>query len=95
MVKSDLIKAIQSQLTVPASTAQKVIDEAINQITIALANGEDVTLKGLGIFKVRCKKERMGRNPSTNEPTVITARSVVTFKTGLKLKNAVKDSNHA
>ena len=80
MVKSDLIKAIRHQICVPTDTVKAVIDEAIKQITIALANGEDVTLRGLGVFKTKRKNQRMGRNPKTGEDAVISARTVVTFK---------------
>ena len=80
MVKSDLIKAIQSSVCVPSDTAKAVIDEAIKQITVALANGEDVTLRGLGVFKTKRKSQRMGRNPKTGKDAVISARTVVTFK---------------
>jgi integration host factor subunit alpha len=87
MTKSELIKAIQSSVCVSTETAKEVIDEAINQITIALANNDEVTLRGLGSFSVSDKAERMGRNPKTGEDAVITARKVVTFKCSTVLKN--------
>ena len=86
MVKSELIKAIQSSVCVSTETAKEVIDEAINQITIALGNGDEVTLRGLGSFTVSDKAERMGRNPKTGEDAVITARKVVIFKCSTILK---------
>ena len=87
MTKSELIKAIQYSVCVSTETAKEVIDEAINQITIALANGDEVTLRGLGSFSISDKAERMGRNPKTGEDAVITARKVVTFKCSTVLKN--------
>lgn len=87
MVKSELIKAIQCSVCVSTETAKKVIDEAIYQITIALSNGDEVTLRGLGSFSITNKAERMGRNPKTGEDAVITARKVVTFKCSTVLKN--------
>ena len=87
MVKSELIKAIQSSVCVSTETAKEVIDEAINQITIALANGDEVTLRGLGSFRISDKAERIGRNPKTGEDAVITARKVVIFKCSTVLKN--------
>ena len=89
MVKSELIKAIQSSVCVSTETAKEVIDEAINQITIALANGDEVTLRGLGSFSVSDKAERMGRNPKTGEDAIITARTVVSFKASTTLKEAI------
>ena len=93
MVKSDLIKAIQTQVGVSPFTAKAVVDEVINQITTALANGDEVTLRGLGVFKTKRKNERMGRNPKTGEDAVISARTVVIFKTSTLLASKVKDSN--
>ena len=90
MVKSELIKAIQSSVCVSTETAKEVIDEAINQITIALSNGDEVTLRGLGSFRVSDKAERMGRNPKTGEDAIITARKAVTFKCSTVLKNYLK-----
>ena len=87
MVKSELIKAIQSSVCVSTETAKEVIDEAINQITIALGNGDEVTLRGLGSFNVSDKAERMGRNPKTGEDAVIPARKVVKFTCSTVLKN--------
>jgi integration host factor subunit alpha len=87
MTKSELIKAIQSSVCVSTKTAKEVIDEAINQITIALANNDEVNLRGLGSFSVTDKAERIGRNPKTGEDAVITARKVVKFTCSRVLKN--------
>lgn len=91
MIKSELIKAIHlnCQACNSIETAKAVIDEAINQITIALSNGDEVTLRGLGTFKVSQKQERPGRNPKTGEDVTISARSVVTFKASTTLKEAI------
>ena len=94
MVKSDLVKAIQSSVCVSTDTAKEVIDAAIKQITFALANGEDVTLRGLGVFKAKRKNQRMGRNPKTGKDAVISARTVVTFKTSTLLASKVKETSN-
>jgi len=95
MTKSDLVKAIHlnCQACNSIETAKAIIDTAIKQITIALANGNDVTLRGLGVFKAKRKTQRMGRNPKTGEDALISARTVVTFKASTILANKVKDSN--
>ena len=95
MNKADLVKAIQSSVCVSTDNAKDVIDEAIKQIAIALANGNEVTLRGLGVFKAKRKSQRMGRNPKTGEDALISARTVVTFKASGLLASKVKDSNHA
>lgn len=87
MIKSELIAAIGENLAVPKETITDVVNAAINQITIALANGDKVTLRGLGSFSVSDKAERMGRNPKTGEDAVIAARKVVKFTCSTVLKN--------
>ena len=93
MNKADLVKAIHSSLGVSTETTKDVIDAAIRHITIALANDNGVTLRGLGVFKAKRKSQRMGRNPKTGEDAIISARTVVTFKTSTLLASKVKDSN--
>ena len=56
----------------------------------SLAVGEQIKLSGFGNFDLRDKNERPGRNPSTGEETLITARRVVTFRPGQKLKARVE-----
>ena len=60
----------------------------------ALERGEDVKLSGFGIFNLREKSQRPGRNPKTGEEIPITARRVVTFHASNKLKAQV-DAAHA
>ena len=58
-----------------------------------LENGEEVKLSGFGNFSLRDKTARVGRNPKTGEEKMISARRVVTFKTGQKLKSRVEVYN--
>jgi integration host factor subunit alpha len=60
--------------------ASKVVNEAIEDICEALVRGETVKLSTFGIFKVRSKRERIGRNPTTGDEAPISARRVLTFK---------------
>ena len=60
------------------------------EIRAALENGQQVKLSGFGNFDLREKKERPGRNPKTGEEIPITARRVVTFRPGQKLKARVE-----
>jgi integration host factor subunit alpha len=56
----------------------------------SLASGEQVKLSGFGNFDLRDKNQRPGRNPKTGEDIPITARRVVTFRPGQKLKARVE-----
>ena len=61
-----------------------------DELKSALSQGKQVKLSGFGNFDLRDKRERPGRNPKTGENIPISARRVVTFKPGQKLKNKVE-----
>ena len=66
------------------------MDCFFEEIRDSLANGEQVKLSGFGNFDLRDKSQRPGRNPKTGEEIPITARRVVTFRPGQKLKVRVE-----
>ena len=71
-----------------------MVDYFFEEVREALERGEDVKLSGFGIFNLREKSQRPGRNPKTGEEIPITARRVVTFHASNKLKGQV-DATHA
>jgi integration host factor subunit alpha len=95
ITKKDIVdSAFDRCRHLPRQELKRLFEEAIAEIINELANGESVKLKGLGIFSVRSKSARLGRNPKTGEPALITKRRVVTFKASdvLKAKMAPSDS---
>ncbi len=70
--------------------AKEIVEMFFEQIRSALENGQQVKLSGFGNFDLRDKKQRPGRNPKTGEEIPITARRVVTFRPGQKLKARVE-----
>ena len=58
----------------------------LEEIVSSLVKNEDVKLSGFGNFQLIEKKERIGRNPKTGEPALITARKVITFRAGQTLR---------
>ena len=63
------------------------------EIKKSLEKNEEVKLSGFGNFKLINKKSRPGRNPKTGDPVTISARRVVTFKAGNKLRKRISSSN--
>jgi len=59
-------------------------------IKASLEEGHDIKISGFGNFTLRDKVARPGRNPKTGEDVMISERRVVTFKSGLKLKNKLE-----
>ena len=70
--------------------SKKFLDQLFNEIKTVLINGEAVKLSGFGNFNLRDKSARPGRNPRTGEMVPVTARRVVTFHAGHKLKAKVE-----
>ena len=69
--------------------AKEIVASFFEEIRAALAANEPVKLSGFGNFDLRDKKERPGRNPRTGEAKTVTARRVVTFRPGQKLRARV------
>ena len=70
--------------------AKDIVEMFFEEIRTSLSNNARVKLSGFGNFDLRDKRERPGRNPKTGEEIPITARRVVTFRPGQKLKARVE-----
>ena len=80
----------QERLPLEQRQVFDVVQKTLDGITRALANGQKVELRNFGVFEVRVRKARVGRNP--NEPSTdvpIPARSVVKFKAGKEMRGKV------
>jgi len=89
MTKAELVAKIAVEAGVKKSEAEKCVSAFVKALSEALEKGERVALPGLGVFNVRERKERKGRNPRTGEPMVIPARKVVVFTASKALKEKV------
>ncbi len=89
LTKASLCETLNEELGLNKRESKEMIEQFYEEIRIALEGGENVKLSGFGNFDLRDKSPRPGRNPKTGEEIPITARRVVTFKAGLKLKDSV------
>lgn len=94
LTKAEMAEKLHHQLGFNKREAKDVVELFFEEIKIALENNEQVKLSGFGNFELRDKSERPGRNPKTGEEIPISARRVVTFKPGQKLKSSVQISEH-
>ncbi|MGC9189045.1 MAG: HU family DNA-binding protein, partial [Sulfurihydrogenibium sp.] len=69
--------------------AEKAVNAAIEAVAEAIAKGERVAIPGLGVFNIRERKARKGRNPKTGKEITIPARKVVSFTAAKSLKEAL------
>ncbi|MBS6474039.1 MAG: integration host factor subunit beta [Acetobacter sp.] len=88
MTKSELIARIaELNPHLYQSDAEKIVSTVFDEIGAALANGNRVELRGFGVFSVRSRNARAGRNPRTGEQVSVEAKNVPFFKAGKKLKD--------
>lgn len=79
--RADLLDAIyESCRTLSRAQARDIFEMALEEISDALVRGESVKLRSFGLFAVRSKRERIGRNPRTGIEVPIKPRRVLTFK---------------
>ena len=90
LTKQDIANALVKKTELTHTQALVLTNQFFDQIIETLKNGEEVKLSSFGNFVVREKTQRAGRNPKTGEEVIISARKVVTFKAGPKLKKATQ-----
>jgi len=90
LTKADMAEMLFNELGLNKREAKEIVEQFFEEIKTALETGNQVKLSGFGNFVLREKKERPGRNPKTGEEIPISARSVVTFRPGQKLKVRVE-----
>ena len=78
---------IKEELGLSRSDSLKLVSLILNNLSNSINKDKLLKLPNLGTFKVRNKNSRIGRNPKTGEESVITARSVISFKASEKLKS--------
>ena len=89
MNKTELIAAAAEQTGMTKKDTEKVLNAALDAIAAALAKNDKVQVSGFGIFEVKEREARMGRNPHTKEAIQIPATRVPGFKASKALKDAV------
>ncbi|BGI51171.1 MAG: integration host factor subunit alpha [Arsenophonus endosymbiont of Ceratovacuna japonica] len=86
LTKDGISENIFKKLNINKSDSKKIVKLFFQEVCYSLKNGEQVKLSGFGNFNLHNKNKRPGRNPKTGKNIPITARRVVTFKSGQKLK---------
>ena len=92
ITKSDFAESLFDELGIDRREAKALVELFFEEIKDSLQQGKAVKISGFGNFELRDKTSRPGRNPKTGEEVPITARRVVTFHSGQKLKARVEPS---
>jgi len=90
LTRADMAESLFNEMGLNKKEARELVDLYFEELIATLSVGEQVKLSGFGNFDLQDKKERPGRNPKTGEKIPITARRVVTFRPGQKLKVRVQ-----
>lgn len=86
LTKAELAEALFDELGLNKREAKEFVDLFFETLRNCLEKGDEVKLSGFGNFELRTKNSRPGRNPKTGEEIPISARRVVTFRPGQKLR---------
>ena len=89
MNKTELIAACAESTGMSKKDSERALNAAIDAITAALVKGEKVQISGFGIFEVKKREARVGRNPRTKEAIEIPASNAPVFKPSKALKDTV------
>ncbi len=92
VTKAELAELIYKNIGFSKKDATEIVDTFFDLIKTDIIAGEKVKIKGIGAFYARSKKERLGRNPQTDRPMMISARKVVVYRAGTSLKKLLKEN---
>ena len=96
MTKRDLVLRISGETGLVQQQVLDVVQKTLDHITEALAKGETVELRNFGVFEVKVRKARIGRNPNAPATDVpIPPRAIVKFKAGKEMRDHVSRLNPA
>jgi integration host factor subunit alpha len=92
LTRADLTEAVHQEVGLTRQDCAMMVERTLDLIAEALQNGEIVKLSGFGVFQVREKRARMGRNPKTGEPAAIDPRRVISFRASQVMKAKVEQA---
>ena len=90
MTKKEIVLRVASETGLKQLDVKKVVQRSLDAIVDSLSKGDTVELRNFGIFKVKSRKGRTGRNPRTGEKVPVPPKRVVTFKPGLVMKKDIR-----
>lgn len=89
LTKAELTLRLVESIGLSKRESTDLVEGFFGEIALALERGEEVKLSGFGVFRLRDKPARPGRNPKTGEPSIVSARRVVSFQSSQKLRQSV------
>ncbi len=90
MTKKDIVLRITDMTGIKQVDVKRVVQKTLDVIVDSLIRSEKVELRNFGVFKIKERRARFGRNPRTGESVPVPPRKVVVFKPGLEMKKRIK-----
>jgi nucleoid DNA-binding protein len=90
MTKKDIVLKITDMTGIKQVDVKKVVQKTFDVVIESLVRSEKVELRNFGVFKIKERRARFGRNPRTGESVPVPPRKVVVFKPGLEMKLKIK-----
>ena len=90
MTKKDIVLKITDMTGIKQVDVKKIVQKTLDIILESLERGDTVELRNFGVFKVKVRRGRVGRNPRTGQEVAVPEKKVVVFKPGLITKQRVK-----
>lgn len=90
VTKKDIVMKVSNDTNLTQIDVKKIVQRTLDVVVESLERGETVELRNFGVFKVKSRRGRLGRNPRTGEEVSVPEKKVVVFKPGLILKQKVK-----
>lgn len=90
MTKKDIVLKISDETNIKQIDVKKVVQKTFDCIIDSLVRGEKVELRNFGVFKIKERRSRTGRNPRTGQVVPVPSRKVAVFKPGLEMKSKVR-----
>lgn len=90
LTRADLTEAMHVEVGLTRQDCAGLVERTLGLVADAMERGETVKLSGFGVFQVRAKRQRIGRNPKTGEPATIDPRRVIGFRASQVLKARIE-----
>ena len=90
LTKKDLVLTVAKETGVTQVEVKRVIQRLLHHLIESLKEGKTIELRNFGVFKVRTRAPRRGRNPKTGQEVPVPAKRVVVFKPGLLMRQDIK-----
>lgn len=90
LTKKDLVMMVARETGITQVEVKRVVQRTLDHLIEALKQGTTIELRNFGVFKVRQRAPRRGRNPKTGQEVPVPSKRVVVFKPGLLMRQGIK-----